>query len=153
MSRDEALISIDGRPAVAAPSFLYPSFSPVAARGASAGICAAPGGGRTGGGLRGLLGPFAFLSVGLHPADVESTYEVAVSGRAFFELPHIARARVGVGGAKHRMGGARRRRGVSNMAVGVPDAGRGCRTQAERAEYRRGGAEHGGGLSRATVPS
>ncbi|EOD31746.1 hypothetical protein EMIHUDRAFT_456200 [Emiliania huxleyi CCMP1516] len=93
LSRDEALLSIDGQPAAAAAAFRYPNFTPTAnTLGATAAVGAAAGGGRSGGGLRGLLGPFAFLGAALGGAEMAPTFEAAAAGRAFFELPQIAAA-------------------------------------------------------------
>lgn len=90
LSKDEAAISVDGAPAVFAPTFRYPGFSASAVRGASSGVCATPAGGRQGGGLRGLLGPFACFSTATPPQEVATIYARALAGRPFFELPGLA---------------------------------------------------------------
>ena len=116
LSRDEALLSIDGQPAAAAAAFRYPNFTPTAnTLGATAAVGAAAGGGRSGGGvrgsfrpfaflgthdeyliiadkgLRGLLGPFAFLGAALGGAEMAPTFEAAAAGcvRAIMRSPQI----------------------------------------------------------------
>lgn len=85
IARDEAILCIDGRRAARAQGFRYPSFSTerAAVGHAAIGAPTMPHSGAAA--LRGQLGPFVVLNVGLQPAETEHVFRIARSGRALFE--------------------------------------------------------------------